>query len=70
MKLYVVSAYGRIGLRAASTLNAARKSAIADVGLDNFESIRPATEEDVAWVRGMGGHVPKGSTVDAFEKQP
>lgn len=59
MPVYAVSAYGgRIGLIAANSLRDAERSAKRDVGLDNFQSVKLATKDDVAWVRSMGGYVP------------
>ena len=38
-----------------------------DIGRSNVDSIRLATEADVAWVRGMGGRIPDGVIAKAKE---
>lgn len=41
-------------------LSTASKKAILDAhGRDNVTVIRPATKDEVEWVRAMGGHVPE-----------
>jgi hypothetical protein len=38
--------------------NVARKAAIMEIGFDCFERIEEATEDDIEWVRAMGGRLP------------
>ncbi len=51
---------GHVGLVAAESASSAEHEASLKVGLaDNaVRSVRPATDEDVAWVRRRGGYVP------------
>lgn len=48
----------RIGLFDAPNAAKARREALRSHGRDNIRSVRRATPEDIAWVRGMGGYVP------------
>lgn len=52
---YITLSGGRCGLSTATN-----KDILASEGRANVASIRPATREDVEWVRAMGGHVPEG----------
>lgn len=54
---YIVTDYG-CAIRAASTIEAARASARAEVG-EAYCSCRKATPNDIEWVRGMGGRIPE-----------
>lgn len=45
-------------------MSTASKKAILDAhGRDNVTVIRPATKDDVEWVRDMGGHVPEDGII-------
>ena len=59
MNLYYVETSQGCCIKAGSSLEEARKSALREVGTDNFESIRKATKEDITWVKCMGGYVPE-----------
>lgn len=37
-------------------------------GTSNVLEVRPATQKDVDWVRGMGGHVPNGRILKDTEQ--
>jgi hypothetical protein len=64
--LYVIELHnGLIGLAAARNLQSARKTALTENGSNNFKSVRKATDQDVSWVRTMGGRVP----FDPFSKK-
>lgn len=56
---YVKTGYG-CAIIAACGISQARALALREVGTSNFEGVRRATKEDVAWVEGMGGRVPEG----------
>jgi hypothetical protein len=47
-----------------TTLEKAKEEALQEEGSEHFQSIRRATEDDVDWVRGMRGWVPKNPLVD------
>lgn len=51
---YVESTYGA-GIRWAKTLEKAEKDFLNEVGSYGYKSVRPATEQDIAWVKSMGG---------------
>lgn len=57
---YVQSSYG-CGLYAALNLQQAIANARAELGTMHYESCTKATEEQIAWVRAMGGRVPSMS---------
>lgn len=47
-------------IREARDIRAARAAILREVGEYNgIKEIRKATEADIAWVKGMGGHVPE-----------
>jgi hypothetical protein len=52
---YITLSGGRCGLSTATD-----KDILASEGRANVASIRPATREDVDWVRAIGGHIPEG----------
>lgn len=55
--LYIIDrADGRVGLTTESDEDAIYRR----LGTDNVRGFRPATEDEVGWIRAMGGHVPKG----------
>lgn len=62
MKIYYADTDRGCALRTAETLTAARRQINREVGSDNVGAVRPATENDIAWVRGMGGYVPPLAT--------
>ncbi len=51
---------GRCGLS-----NSSVASIYSEQGRANVRSVRNATEQEVAWVRGMGGYVPEGRIAKA-----
>lgn len=58
-KIYKVVLYGGyVGLIAAVSLEAARKMAMSEQGSSNVQGVALASEEDLAWVKGMGGPIP------------
>jgi hypothetical protein len=55
--LYVIDrSDGRVGL----TTDDDEEAIYRHLGTDNVRDFRLATAQDVAWIRAMGGHVPKG----------
>lgn len=57
MKFYAETGIGCC-IRTASTIEAARKQLIKEVGTYNdIQLIRPATQEDITWVTAMRGSV-------------
>ena len=50
-----VLAYGLVGLSTDT-----KREILREHGRGNVQSVRNATQEDVDWVRGMGGYVPDG----------
>lgn len=54
----VDTAYG-VGIREYRNLSEAKRVASADIGRENLESVRHATLDDIKWVAGMGGRLPK-----------
>jgi len=56
--LYYIELEGGIcGIRKAVNLQQAKSDALREEGTNNLRSVRPALEEDVAWVTAMGGGV-------------
>lgn len=62
-KLYYVNTDRGTGIRAALTIRGAKRAAANEVGSGNVKEVRLATEKDIAWVRGMGGHVPNVGSI-------
>lgn len=59
-KLYAIKTYGGyIRIEMARTKNQARKSAEQFFSGSEIKEVSPATEEEIAWVKAMGGHVPE-----------
>lgn len=58
MKIYFGETDKGVGLRTAETIAGAREQFNRECGSDNVRTVRVATEQDVAWVRGMGGYIP------------
>lgn len=59
-KLYYVETEVGCGIKKAETATKAKKQVIKELGsLIEIQVVREATEEDIAWVTGMGGYVPK-----------
>lgn len=55
---YYVELHGNgCGIRDAKDLAQARRNALRESGTSNVKLVRPATEEDVSWVEGMGGNI-------------
>lgn len=52
---YVSLWNGRCGLSTDTRAEIMRRE-----GTANVRGVRPATQADVEWVRGMGGYVPEG----------
>lgn len=60
MSIYKVTLYGGyVGLIEAASQEEADKTARCDQGRANVERVTLATEDDIAWVKAMGGPVPK-----------
>jgi hypothetical protein len=60
MKMYKASLHnGTVGLYWAANHGNAVKQALEDEGRSNVRSVEDATDEDIAWVRAMGGYVPR-----------
>lgn len=57
--MYISTAYG-CAIRRGTRERVMRQMA-REIGTDNVREIRPANDDDIAWVRGMGGHVPEAS---------
>lgn len=62
---YVERFGGGCGLKTGS-----RRQIEREMGTDNVRLIRNATEEDVSWVRAMGGYVPDGRIVKEPSDSP
>lgn len=59
MPIYKVNLFGGyLGLIAAKDLADARRKALSDQGSANVQNVSLALEEDIEWVRMMGGVVP------------
>lgn len=58
-RLFHVSTDRGCGIRAAVDEDAMWRMMAREVGTSNVSEIREATEADIAWVRGMGGYIPK-----------
>ena len=60
MKIYKAVLYGGyVGLLMANSLEEARKSALSEQGSSNVQSVSLASEDDINWVKTMGGFVPE-----------
>lgn len=57
--IYIVETYFGLQLIQGKNIVIAANEAIKDCGKNNFKSIREAADSDIAWVKGMGGYVPK-----------
>jgi len=60
--IYYVESGGNCGLIAAKRIETAKNEFIRDMGLchlGSYVEVRKATKEDIAWVGGMGGYMPK-----------
>lgn len=65
MKLFYVETGSSCGIKKARTSVEARKKALAEVGsLNGVKLVRVSTEQDIAWVRGVGGYVPKITNIE------
>lgn len=58
MKIYYADTDRGCALRAANSLAQARAQFNREVGSDNVQVVRVATQEDIDWVEAMGGEVP------------
>ena len=58
-KYYYVETDRGCAIYAGHTLEKVRGVALREHGTDSFKLIRPATTQDLDWVRGMGGYVPR-----------
>lgn len=56
--LYYFESDRGCGIRAARNLQQAEKEIIREVGEYGFERCRKATDQDIGWVKAMGGHIP------------
>lgn len=59
MRLFYINTDQGCCIREAQTEAQARDIINRDIGYGRISSIRAATEEDVSWVKGMGGYIPK-----------
>ena len=60
MELYYFEADCGCGIRTAKNLENAYSKIQREVGtMNNLSTVRKATEEDIGWVKGMGGYVPE-----------
>lgn len=60
IKLFYVETGRGCGLKKGKTAESVRRVTLSEVGsIDGVRLVREATERDIAWVRGMGGHVPQ-----------
>mgnify|MGYP001309149463 CR=1 FL=1 len=58
-QIYKVQLYGGyVGLIEAGSLDIANKIARSDQGAANVQSVSLASEEDIKWVKAMGGPIP------------
>jgi len=57
-KLYYVETDCGCGIRTAESIEQATRDAVRECGTDNFKRVQEATEENVEWVRAMGGYIP------------
>jgi len=57
-RLYYIEAGGYCGLEIAFNALEARSYAAQQFGRDMITSVRLATQDDIDYIRGMGGHVP------------
>ena len=59
MPLYYVNTNFGCGIRCAKDIKQARRDLLQSVGeYGGPGTCRPATEDDIAWVKGMGGYIP------------
>lgn len=58
-KYYYVETDRGCGIYVGYTLERVRGVALREHGSHGFHLIRPATAQDLDWVRGMGGYVPR-----------
>lgn len=56
--IYVIYHDRGMSLEGAKTPAQARNQALEYVGRSEIKRITEATEDEIAWVFGMGGHVP------------
>jgi len=64
MKLYYFEADCGCGIRRAKSKDSAYKSIQREVGtMNNIDIVQEATEENIAWVKSMGGYVPNSMPV-------
>lgn len=48
------------GIRSAHDLKSGEREILREVGTYNgVSTVRKATDEDISWVRGMGGYIPE-----------
>lgn len=59
MPLFYVLTSNSCGIRKAKDAKTALKNALREVGTNGNPSVREATQMDISWVKGMGGHIPK-----------
>lgn len=63
MTLYYIETDFGCGIREAKNIQQARKDMREEAG-SFLQVVRKATKDEVAWVRGMGGHIPSKKGVD------
>ena len=58
-KYYYVETDRGCAIYVGHTVERVRGVALREHGRDSFKLIRPATAQDLDWVRSMGGYVPR-----------
>ncbi|KKK67563.1 hypothetical protein LCGC14_2952810 [marine sediment metagenome] len=59
--LYVVVLQGgMVGLSAAPNIRVARQEFLLEQGTEGYADVYQASQEQIAWIRSMGGAVPPG----------
>jgi hypothetical protein len=56
--LYFVETDCGVGIRRASSLDSAYSGLAREIGENNINEVREATDEDIEYVRSMGGYIP------------
>ena len=59
MKPFRVDTVFGVGIREYENLSTAKRKASAEIGSENLTGVTHATLQDIKWVAGMGGRLPK-----------
>ena len=60
MPLYYIELVGgNCGIREAKSKTQAWVNLCREEGTNNAQGVRLATKDDIEWIRGMGGYIPK-----------